>query len=113
MYKLVRRLRSTPSSIQNPITSFIPYTTLRITMSTQKAVVHESPGVSVLKTDVPLPKLPAENWVLVKIKAVALNPTVCTHVHDAGFRLIASGLEKHRQSYRTWSNCWLRLCWCR
>jgi len=94
MYKVTRRLRSTPSSIQNPITSFIPYSTLR-TMSTQKAVVHESPGVSVLKTDIPLPKLPAENWVLVKTKAVALNPTVCTHVHDAGFRLIASGLEEH------------------
>jgi NADPH:quinone reductase-like Zn-dependent oxidoreductase len=44
-------------------------------MSTQKAVVHVSKDVSQLKTDVPLPKLPADNWVLVKTKAVALNPT--------------------------------------
>ncbi|KAF2825388.1 oxidoreductase-like protein, partial [Ophiobolus disseminans] len=44
-------------------------------MSTQRAVVHESEGVSVLKSDVPLPKLTADNWVLVKTKAVALNPT--------------------------------------
>jgi NADPH:quinone reductase-like Zn-dependent oxidoreductase len=44
-------------------------------MSTQKAVVHESENVSKLKNDVPLPKLPGDDWVLVKTKAVALNPT--------------------------------------
>ncbi|KAE8855098.1 hypothetical protein PTNB29_09349 [Pyrenophora teres f. teres] len=44
-------------------------------MSTQKAVVHVSKGVSELRNDVPLPKLPSENWLLVKTKAVALNPT--------------------------------------
>ncbi|KAH8723024.1 oxidoreductase-like protein [Phaeosphaeriaceae sp. PMI808] len=44
-------------------------------MSTQKAVVHESTGVAVLKTDVPLPKLTKDDWVLVKTKAIALNPT--------------------------------------
>ncbi|KAI4909275.1 hypothetical protein J4E90_007972 [Alternaria incomplexa] len=44
-------------------------------MSTQRAVVHVSPGVSELRNDVPIPKLPAENWLLVKTKAVALNPT--------------------------------------
>jgi hypothetical protein len=44
-------------------------------MSTQKAVLHESEGVSQLKTDVPLPKLPSGNWMLVETKAVALNPT--------------------------------------
>jgi NADPH:quinone reductase-like Zn-dependent oxidoreductase len=44
-------------------------------MSTQRAVVHESKDVAVLKTDVPLPKLTQDNWVLIKTKAVALNPT--------------------------------------
>lgn len=44
-------------------------------MSTQKAVVHVSEGVSECRSNVPLPKLPAENWILVKTKAVALNPT--------------------------------------
>jgi len=44
-------------------------------MSTQRAVVHVSEGVSALKSDVPLPKLPEGNWMLVKTKAVALNPT--------------------------------------
>jgi NADPH:quinone reductase-like Zn-dependent oxidoreductase len=46
-----------------------------LNMSTQKAVVHVSQGVSELRNDVPLPKLPAENWLIVKTKAVALNPT--------------------------------------
>ena len=45
------------------------------TMSTQKAVVHVSKGVAELRNDVPLPKLPSDNWLLVKTKAVALNPT--------------------------------------
>jgi NADPH:quinone reductase-like Zn-dependent oxidoreductase len=44
-------------------------------MSTQRAVVHVSKGVSELRNDIPLPKLPADNWLLVKTKAVALNPT--------------------------------------
>ena len=44
-------------------------------MSTQKAVVHVSKGVSELRDDVPLPKVPSDNWLLVKTKAVALNPT--------------------------------------
>ncbi|KAL6709860.1 hypothetical protein ACN47E_000645 [Coniothyrium glycines] len=43
-------------------------------MSTQKAVVHKADGTEV-RNDVPLPKLSADNWVLVKTKAVALNPT--------------------------------------
>jgi NADPH:quinone reductase-like Zn-dependent oxidoreductase len=43
-------------------------------MSTQKAVVHVSKGVSELRSDVPLPKI-QDNFVLVKTKAVALNPT--------------------------------------
>jgi NADPH:quinone reductase-like Zn-dependent oxidoreductase len=44
-------------------------------MSTQRAIVHESKDVAVLKTDVPLPKLTGDDWILVKTKAVALNPT--------------------------------------
>jgi NADPH:quinone reductase-like Zn-dependent oxidoreductase len=44
-------------------------------MSTQRAVVHKSKGVSEVKNDVPLPKLPGDNWILVRTKAVALNPT--------------------------------------
>jgi NADPH:quinone reductase-like Zn-dependent oxidoreductase len=43
-------------------------------MSTQKAVVHVSKGVSELRTDVPLPKV-QDNFIIVKTKAVALNPT--------------------------------------
>lgn len=44
-------------------------------MSTQRAVIHEAKNVSKLSNDVPLPKLSAKNWLLVKTKAVALNPT--------------------------------------
>jgi NADPH:quinone reductase-like Zn-dependent oxidoreductase len=44
-------------------------------MATQKAVVHVSQGISECQNNVPLPKLPADNWMLVKTKAVALNPT--------------------------------------
>jgi hypothetical protein len=44
-------------------------------MSTQKAVVHVSENVAECKSDVPIPKLSADNWILVKTKAVALNPT--------------------------------------
>jgi NADPH:quinone reductase-like Zn-dependent oxidoreductase len=44
-------------------------------MSTQRAIVHESKDVAVLKTDVPLPKLTGDDWILVNTKAVALNPT--------------------------------------
>lgn len=44
-------------------------------MSTQKAVVHVSENVAELKNDVPIPKLSGDNWILVKTKAVALNPT--------------------------------------
>ncbi|KAH7397371.1 chaperonin 10-like protein [Pyrenochaeta sp. MPI-SDFR-AT-0127] len=44
-------------------------------MGTQKAVIHKSKGISELRTDVPLPKLPGNDWVLIKTKAIALNPT--------------------------------------
>lgn len=44
-------------------------------MSTQKAIVHVAPDRAELSNDVPLPKLPADNWLLVRTKAVALNPT--------------------------------------
>ncbi len=44
-------------------------------MTTQKAVVHTSELGSEVRTDVPLPNLPSGKWMLVKTKAVALNPT--------------------------------------
>jgi NADPH:quinone reductase-like Zn-dependent oxidoreductase len=44
-------------------------------MSTQRAVVHASKDISKLETNVPLPKLQGDDWILVKTKAVALNPT--------------------------------------
>ncbi|KAF2624513.1 zinc-binding oxidoreductase ToxD [Macroventuria anomochaeta] len=43
-------------------------------MSTQKAVVHAEKGVSELRSDVPLPKI-QDNFIIVRTKAVALNPT--------------------------------------
>ncbi|KAF1970071.1 oxidoreductase-like protein [Bimuria novae-zelandiae CBS 107.79] len=43
-------------------------------MSTRKAVVHKSEGVAEIRSDVPLPKL-RDDYVIVKTKAVALNPT--------------------------------------
>ncbi|EOA88144.1 uncharacterized protein SETTUDRAFT_168565 [Exserohilum turcica Et28A] len=52
-------------------------------MSTQKAAVHVSQGVSELRDDVPLPKLPADNWLLVQTKAVALNPTDWKNIERA------------------------------
>ncbi|CBX96210.1 hypothetical protein IAQ61_001387 [Plenodomus lingam] len=52
-------------------------------MSTQKAVVHKSEGVAELRTDVPLPKLPGDDWILVKTKAVALNPTDWKNIDKA------------------------------
>lgn len=46
----------------------------RATMSTQRAVVHKSQGVAEVRTDVPLPQL-KDDYILVKTKAIALNPT--------------------------------------
>ncbi|KAF2870417.1 chaperonin 10-like protein [Massariosphaeria phaeospora] len=43
-------------------------------MSTQRAVVHKSPGVAEVRDDVPLPSL-KDGYITVKTKAVALNPT--------------------------------------
>jgi NADPH:quinone reductase-like Zn-dependent oxidoreductase len=43
-------------------------------MSTQKAVLHKSAGVAEIRSDVPLPKL-RDDYILVKTKALALNPT--------------------------------------
>ncbi|KAF2009697.1 GroES-like protein [Aaosphaeria arxii CBS 175.79] len=50
-------------------------------MTTQRALVHESKGVAVVKSDVPLPELP-EDYILVKTKAVALNPTDWKSLHN-------------------------------
>jgi NADPH:quinone reductase-like Zn-dependent oxidoreductase len=43
-------------------------------MSTQRAVVHKEKGVFEIRDDVPLPRL-RDEYILVKTKAVALNPT--------------------------------------
>lgn len=43
-------------------------------MSTQKAVVQVEKGVSEVRSDVPLPKV-QDNFMIVKTKAIALNPT--------------------------------------
>ncbi|KAJ4988281.1 TOXD protein [Stagonosporopsis vannaccii] len=43
-------------------------------MSTQKAVVHVEKGVSEVRSDVPIPKV-QDNFIIVRTKAVALNPT--------------------------------------
>ncbi|KAK7185651.1 hypothetical protein PSPO01_08337 [Paraphaeosphaeria sporulosa] len=43
-------------------------------MSTRKAVVHTSEGIARLSSDVPYPKL-RDEYIIVKTKAVALNPT--------------------------------------
>ncbi len=43
-------------------------------MSTQKAVVHVEKGVSEVRSDVQIPKV-QDNFIIVKTKAVALNPT--------------------------------------
>jgi NADPH:quinone reductase-like Zn-dependent oxidoreductase len=59
----------------------LPYHIFR--MSPQRAIVHESKDVAVLKTDVPLPKLTSDDWVLVKTKAVALNPTDWKNISKA------------------------------
>ena len=47
----------------------------QLSMSTQRAVVHESKDVAKVKTNVPLPKLTDDNYILIKTKAIALNPT--------------------------------------
>jgi NADPH:quinone reductase-like Zn-dependent oxidoreductase len=43
-------------------------------MSTQRALVHKAKGVFELRNNVPLPRL-RDEYVIVKTKAVALNPT--------------------------------------
>lgn len=43
-------------------------------MSTQKAVVQVEKGVSEVRSDVPIPKV-QDNFIIVRTKAVALNPT--------------------------------------
>jgi NADPH:quinone reductase-like Zn-dependent oxidoreductase len=40
-------------------------------MSTQRAIVHKSQDIAVLKNDVPLPKLTDDNWILIKSKATS------------------------------------------
>ncbi|KAJ5202108.1 uncharacterized protein N7498_006771 [Penicillium cinerascens] len=48
-------------------------------MTTQSAIIVQGPGRAVLKQNVPLPELP-DGYILVKTKAVALNPTDWRHI---------------------------------
>ncbi|OQE21668.1 hypothetical protein PENSTE_c011G03418 [Penicillium steckii] len=48
-------------------------------MATQSAIVVQEPGRAVLRQDAAIPELP-ENYILVKTKAVALNPTDWRHI---------------------------------
>ena len=52
-------------------------------MSTQKAVIQVPGRGSELRTDVPVPKLPGDKWMLIKTKAVALNPTDWKNYEDS------------------------------
>lgn len=54
----------------------------RAAMSTQRALVHKSKGVFEVRDDVPLPRL-RDDYILVKTKAVALNPTDWKNVNNA------------------------------
>lgn len=67
-------------ALTNPIHRYSLYSPK---MSVQKAVVHKSNGVSELRSDVPLPTLPGDDWILVKTKAVALNPTDWKNIDKA------------------------------
>ncbi|KAJ5985460.1 hypothetical protein N7522_012656 [Penicillium canescens] len=48
-------------------------------MITQSAIIVQEPGRAILSEDVRLPELP-DNYILVKTKAVALNPTDWRHI---------------------------------
>jgi hypothetical protein len=63
-------LFATTSIKQRPHLHFTYRSIKSINMSTQEAVVHVSENVAECKSDVPIPKLSADNWVLVKTKAV-------------------------------------------
>lgn len=55
-------------------------------MATQKAIQLHVPGDARLVSDAPIPKL-TDNSLIVKVAAVALNPTDWKHIHflaDAG-----------------------------
>ncbi|KAI8931620.1 hypothetical protein NX059_011272 [Plenodomus lindquistii] len=76
-----------PSVLQRQLASLQPlhrsFSAAIPRMSTQKAVVHKSKGVSEVRSDVPLPKIPGDDWILVKTKAVALNPTDWKNIDNA------------------------------
>jgi hypothetical protein len=55
-------------------------TIIDIKMATSKAIVITVEGQSAAILDVPRPKI-REEWMIVKTKAVALNPTDWKHIH--------------------------------
>ncbi|KAJ5561984.1 hypothetical protein N7535_003553 [Penicillium sp. DV-2018c] len=48
-------------------------------MTTQRAIIVQGPGHASLVQDAPIPEMP-DNYILVKTKAVALNPTDWRHI---------------------------------
>ncbi|KAF2123881.1 GroES-like protein [Dothidotthia symphoricarpi CBS 119687] len=62
-------------------------------MPTQKAIICKSKGISELSNDASLPTLPADNWILVKTKAVALNPSDWKHVANWPSPGMTGGLD--------------------
>jgi NADPH:quinone reductase-like Zn-dependent oxidoreductase len=58
-----------PSTLQ-----FVPPAIQYAAMSTRRAVVIKGPGLVEVSDNVPLPKL-RDEYIIVKTKAVALNPT--------------------------------------
>ncbi|KAF2714716.1 hypothetical protein K504DRAFT_456911 [Pleomassaria siparia CBS 279.74] len=50
--------------------------------TTMKAIKILDPGVAAIVPDVPLPALPCASHILIKVVAVALNPTDYKHIDD-------------------------------
>ncbi len=61
-------------------------------MSTQKAVVHVEKGVSEVRSDVPVPKV-QDNFIIVKTKAVALNPTDWKNIENTPSKGAIAGCD--------------------
>lgn len=62
------------------------------TMSTRKAVVHKSKGVAQVDSNVPFPTL-RDDYIIVKTKAVALNPTDWKAIETRSFPGAIAGCD--------------------
>jgi NADPH:quinone reductase-like Zn-dependent oxidoreductase len=54
-----------------------------VTMSTQRAIIHKTAGVLELGDDAPIPGPLEDDWILIKTKAVALNPADWQEIEEA------------------------------